>query len=923
MAPKRKGSKKNFNKGKPFRESKELSHDVFEAEEETGRRKGNDLDEVENLEYDAGEIDEEDDEEIDSDEAFDESDEERFENFKFAEKPVSQKKKSKSVRFSGENEEQEIDMNETDEEEDEEDEEGGEFMDLSQMLAGDDDEAGANNMDDSDDEDKEEEEEFRGFDDIEDSEDSEVELMDDDDNENKVADFIQDLGKRKRAGDQGQSKKRHLKEKNEGKQESEFNLGQKDQNKLDISDLMETVDNEAAFGNLRQGLEDLKGKGKNLVTQALDAPLAKRIQDRMEREAAYKSAKTEVSKWQATVRQNREAEHLEFPMINSDTPKHPKSVSTMVNQFAAQTDLEKQISDALSNAGMKDEELEAFEALKLNKLSVEEVEERRKELRMMRELMFRHEIKAKRLKKIKSKSYRKLQRKEKDKLTQLTSVDHEMDSNDKLEAAMSRAEERMSLKHKNTSKWAKRALARGAQDEGTREAIMEQLRRGEELRRRIDGNDGEDSSDDDSAVDDKEYVTQELSKLQKEIGEDVVPVKGIMGMKFMQDAARRELDQTKRMADDFQEEWLAEENEDGTTPKEKDEHFTVVSNNPGRMAFGAKAKKLSSKKNKQDEEEDTVAPVTSINVNEAGQIKKVSNSASHTTRTTSNVNVKPSPLADLDDDNEESNPWLQADTSRLGKKSTKKNKAISGETETRAEHSISKLKKAKKGKNEDVAEDVELDLTKVMSVKSQTKNSNKNEKATEQKTPAKKKNVAAAKNAKGESDSESDNESGDQNNQMVHKDNISFSQRELVARAFANDDVVAEFEDEKMGEIQEDGDKVEDLTLPGWGEWAGAGIKKRKNKKQILKVTKGIDQDKRKDAKLKSVIISEKVNKKAEKYRVSAIPFPFKTMEQYERSLRAPIGKEWNTRDTFQKMTKPKVITKLGQVIDPLKAPFA
>jgi U3 small nucleolar RNA-associated protein 14 len=46
-------------------------------------------------------------------------------------------------------------------------------------------------------------------------------------------------------------------------------------------------------------------------------------------------------------------------------------------------------------------------------------------------------------------------------------------------------------------------------------------------------------------------------------------------------------------------------------------------------------------------------------------------------------------------------------------------------------------------------------------------------------------------------------------------------------------------------------------------------------------------------------------------------------MEQYERSLRAPIGKEWNTRDTFQKMTKPRVITKLGQVIDPLKAPFA
>jgi U3 small nucleolar RNA-associated protein 14 len=59
------------------------SKDVFEAEEQTDRRKGHELDRVDNLEYDAGEIDEEDDEEIDSDEAFDESDEERFEGYKF------------------------------------------------------------------------------------------------------------------------------------------------------------------------------------------------------------------------------------------------------------------------------------------------------------------------------------------------------------------------------------------------------------------------------------------------------------------------------------------------------------------------------------------------------------------------------------------------------------------------------------------------------------------------------------------------------------------------------------------------------------------------------------------------------------------------------------------------------------------------
>jgi len=57
--------------------------------------------------------------------------------------------------------------------------------------------------------------------------------------------------------------------------------------------------------------------------------------------------------------------------------------------------------------------------LKINKLSVEEIAERRNELRQMRELMFRAEIKARRVKKIKSKTYRRLKRKEKERLGEL------------------------------------------------------------------------------------------------------------------------------------------------------------------------------------------------------------------------------------------------------------------------------------------------------------------------------------------------------------------------------------------------------------------------------------------------------------------------------------------------------------------------
>lgn len=48
-------------------------------------------------------------------------------------------------------------------------------------------------------------------------------------------------------------------------------------------------------------------------------------------------------------------------------------------------------------------------------------------------------------------------------------------------------QERLTLKHRNTSRWARRAIKRGQtlMDEGTREAVADQLRLGEELRKRV------------------------------------------------------------------------------------------------------------------------------------------------------------------------------------------------------------------------------------------------------------------------------------------------------------------------------------------------------------------------------------------------------------------------------------------------------
>ncbi|KAI8137100.1 small-subunit processome [Fennellomyces sp. T-0311] len=924
-AQKAKGKKANREQKNRRKDKSVNINDVFEADddERSLRRKGHTLDDVDDYEYTGEAIASDEDEEIDSDDAFNESDEERFEHFKFS--GSSKDKKPKKVDSEDEDSEKEIDMNETEDEDDddeEEDEEDGEgYMDLSAML--DDDETPSHQdavktlmqRDDSDDE----EDTMLPSD-----SDEEDEAMEED------AKFIDTLDTKKRKRDETElaKKRQRQQERTEVYEESEFNLiarGSGSNKKLDLNDLMGTMDNEGAFTTMRKSLLELDGKGKNVVKNALDAPVAKRLQDRADRQAAYKETNKEVSRWEATVNENRAAEHLHFPLQQPKT-RTKISSAALASKFSAETSLEQQIEAALSANGMKEKELEEFEALQLNKLSVEEVEQRRQELRMMRELMFRSEIKAKRLKKIKSKSYRKLQRKEKAKQELQAAgigheIDHEMTADEQMKAAMERAEERMTLKHKNTSQWAKRALARGQQDEGTREAILDQLRRGEELRKKIQG--GESGSDDDSdSDDDRDIIADQLTKLQEDIDQDIQdtqPKKGLLSMKFMQDAEKKKLQSMKGMVEDFQSEWIDEETEaqeaaDAGAGK-------VVQNNPGRLAFGNVKGKV---------EAPSSNSKTTVQLNDAGQIKKVAHSAAHNTKTSGVVETKKKSELDAELDNSTSvSPWLQQVESRVkGKKASKKHNTTKGKIDNKAELNIEKIKKSRKDAEEH--EEVELDLTQTLTSKkssqkpaeskktSDSKKAIDNKKAIDSKKPADKKVAVAAASPFDSDDDVSDDEAAG----MVHTSNkkLAFAQKELVARAFANDNVTQEFEEEKAATVKDQGDQTEDLTLPGWGTWGGKGMKKRKNK--ITKTTKGVDPKKRKDAKLANVIINEKRNKKIEKYEVTQVPYPFQTMEQYERSLRAPVGKEWNTRDTFQKLTKPRVLTKLGTVINPLDAPF-
>ena len=53
--------------------------------------------------------------------------------------------------------------------------------------------------------------------------------------------------------------------------------------------------------------------------------------------------------------------------------------------------------------------------------------------------------------------------------------------------------------------------------------------------------------------------------------------------------------------------------------------------------------------------------------------------------------------------------------------------------------------------------------------------------------------------------------------------------------------------------------------------------------------------------------------------QISSLPFPFASEAQFERSIRQPLGKTWNTPSGSAKLTQPKVSTLIGTIIDPIK----
>ena len=618
-------------------------------------------------------------------------------------------------------------------------------------------------------------------------------------------------------------------------------------------------------------------KGKSLATAV---PLPQRIQQRNERKAAYEISKEEMNKWTEVVQQNRRAEHL---VLGSNKEKVHNDASAFTRMTEKPTsELQSKVDELLGESNLVDPQKEStFEELATAKMTPEEMKKRTAEMRLMRELMFREERKAKRLKKIKSKTYRRIKKKEAMKNRELAGLSDESDT----EHDIRRAKERMTLKHKTSSKWAKDMIKHGmANDKETREEMEEMLRQGEKLRDKIIDRQ---SGDSDNNISDIEQDSEQDIDVEK------VGKTGVMNMAFMKNAEAREKAENKQFIEKLREfektgdDDLFESDDEKPVIEGKD---TVTSINKGRRTYAPgdlemrhemkKIKEEVRKEKEIDESRTLVNRLKRRNENNEEEIIDV------VEEVVPPKEEKTAPKSKTK--SESSNPWLDgSDDEDVNVKQSSKVHIIDKDS--------SKLSKS---------------ANKIEKAKAKSKKSNKRENDSDELLlTTDKSNSLKIVDPYGGSDDEGQE--------------FMFKQQDVIAEAFAGDDVVAEFEQEKTRVADDEGDKEEDVTLPGWGDWAGSGVNPRKKRKSIKKIKGVVDKDKRKDKYLKNVIINEKVNKKNMKYQSSAVPFPFESREQYERSLRMPLGQEWTARSTHQKMIKPRVITKPGQVIDPLKNPFS
>ncbi|KAL6512136.1 hypothetical protein OROGR_021733 [Orobanche gracilis] len=692
--------------------------------------------------------------------------------------------------------------------------------------------------------------------------------------------------------------------------ESEFNPSSDildGDGRIDFDDLVEPLHGKPGFSKLRKNMHRIEKKSIPTL-----APLPKTDREMLERKAAYEQAKKDITKWEPLVKRNREAPTLYF---DEDVDLGFSTIGAIASEFEPRTDFEKKITFLVN----QDEFVEAHRndgarLLELNKISIEDLKDRQERNAKMRSFLFRHELKAKRIKKIKSKTYRRLSKKDRIKAAAAAiQMDPEAAKEQAMKQEFNRARERMTLKHKNSNKWAKRILRRGldVQDEATREAFSEQLHQHAALTRKTnslressssDESSDSDDSDDMSADSDLDKTSNVIMKAKEKTlkaleGDEQIPKSGVLSLPFMVRGLEKRMEaadeEAKRTLEEYESSLKQLEGQSASGDHNK-------SGSSGRMVFGVPKKVVVNETRKKENLNNYYGNSDSENdVDAEGVIEHIRNETSGR-----EIDIDPNILREEFDNRQDFVIERAFAISSFGG---------TEDSELKTMYEVAFLasdswKKINSSSNDGIK---------------QTEDSN-----TVHDTKA---TVGTTKHDHNieKTDEDSDTDSG---GEMV--DGILSSgpkatyelpsQAELIQRAFANDDVEEDFEKDKEAILNEENPEPEKpVLLPGWGQWTDIQQKRglpswmvkehemaKKKRMEALK--------KRKDAHLNNVVISEKLDKKAEKLHTKTLPYPYTSKEVFEQSIRMPIGPEFNPATAVGALNRPEVVKRPGVIIKPI-----
>ena len=695
---------------------------------------------------------------------------------------------------------------------------------------------------------------------------------------------------------------------------------------LTLDSLMDDLKDTKGFGQVAKTLQKV-ATGKATAT-----PLAKVKADRIERKLYYKEQSQEMNQWIDAVQENRKAEVLDF------RPRDKVEVTrdVIIDSFVPATDFERQLQAALEQAGQKDEEamLKAEEKaitddLGNNLITLEEYEKRRGQLAKMRSLMLSYEQKRHHMKRIKSKKYRRIRKRQRERAKESELADAAEEDPDivrELEEKeeMDRMKERMTLAHRNTSKWAKRVLKRGKNvDVDTRRALSAQLKKGDDLMQRMKSRakPGDDSDDD-------EDLAETARKVLEDDEPEETPASGLFKLAFMQKGVDKQRQRAKEEARQLLEE-LEEDGDDSESDHEPvDKPDTKVKKD--KVASADEMKKVFQKGNM------VASSLTFGNSTSLSVSGNVSLDATTLEEAVTESSVREH-SAVFSTDKEDEKDRDQSNTSTKKKKSRKvsssngghptasdaeANRALLGKEGTDERKEMRSVEHTNKAEQKD-------ENPWLIAAEASTSTAKKKKTPTKQQTVVDVERAADILDTSPRSAPHSENaptstlQNGDDSKQIVQ-----LTQDELVRRAFAginHDDDFAE--EKKRVEAEEDGvleaakkKGPDPTTVSGWGSWTGMGAPppppKRKLPKRLeppKKKAKRQRQDERKPA----VILREgRISKTANAHMIQQVPHPFSSREEYERSMTGGLGAEWNL--STKAMTRPDVVTARGKIIKPL-----